>query len=151
MNNNDSFILDAGSYGSLDVGNNATVILTGGIYAFSEWSIGNNVHILIQAPVDIWIAGRLDSGPNGSLSSDPASALTAKDIHLIVTGQNGDDGSLAATPVAVEFNNNYTITASVYAPNGTLEIKNNGNATGAFIGKWVTIGNNATFALDSGW
>ena len=151
VNNNDSLTLDAGSYGSLDVGNNATVILTGGIYAFSEWSIGNNVHILIQAPVDIWIAGRLDSGPNGSLSSDPASALTAKDIHLIVTGQNGDDGSLAATPVAVEFNNNYTITASVYAPNGTLEIKNNGNATGAFIGKWVTIGNNATFALDSGW
>ena len=71
VNNNDSLTLDAGSYGSLDVGNNATVILTGGIYAFSEWSIGNNVHILIQAPVDIWIAGRLDSGPNGSLSSGP--------------------------------------------------------------------------------
>jgi hypothetical protein len=151
VNNNGSLTLDAGSYGQLEAGKNVTVTLTGGVYDFSEWNIDNNAHILVQAPVEIHIAGRLYFGMNSILSPDPASGLTAKDIRIFVTGQNGDDGSLGATPPAAEFGNYAILAASVFVPNGTLVVDNNVTATGAFLGKWVTASKNTIFTLDSGW
>jgi hypothetical protein len=151
ISNNGSLTLDAGNYGQLQTGQNVTVTLTGGTYNFSDWAIGNNAHLFAQAPVEIHIAGRLVIGKNSSLSPDPASGLTAKEIHILVTGQNGNDGSLGTTPLAVEFGNYSTLAASVFVPNGTLSIDNDTNASGAFLGKWVMVGNNTTLTLDSGW
>ena len=85
------------------------------------------------------------------MQPDPASGLTAADIRFIVTGQNGNTGAIEETPAAVNFGNNTTITASVYAPNGTLNIGQNAHATGAFLARWVTIANNVTLTLESGW
>ena len=70
---------------------------------------------------------------------------------ITVSGQNGDSGGLGATPKAAEFGNNFTLVGSIFVPNGTLSFKNNLIATGAFLGKWVSIGNNATLTLESGW
>ena len=151
IGNNGSQTLDAGSYGALIAGNDASIVLSGGNYDFAEWVMGNNVHVTVQASAEIRIAGRLKFGSNGILSPDPASSLKAGDIRMIVTGQNGDDGSLGATPVAVQFGNNNKTTANVYAPNGTLALQNNVICTGAFIGRWVSVGNNASLTLESGW
>jgi Concanavalin A-like lectin/glucanases superfamily/Bacterial TSP3 repeat len=149
--NNGSQILDAGSYASLTVGNNGSLTLSGGTYDFSQWSLGNNVKIIVQAAAEIHIAGRLSAGQNDSLAPDPASGLSAADVRIFVTGQNGDSGELGATPFAADFGNNLTFDASIFVPNGTLSIKNNLKATGALIGKWVEIGNNASLTLQSGW
>ena len=143
--------LNAGSYAALNVGNNGRLILTGGTYDFSEWSLGNNARIIVQAPVEIHIAGRVSVGQNGNVAPDPASGLTAADIRIVVTGQNGDTGELGSTPQAAAFGNNLTLVASLFVPNGALSINNNGKLTGALIGKWVSIGNNATLTLGSGW
>ena len=43
------------------------------------------------------------------------------------------------------------IRANVYAPNGTIWIKNDSSATGAFIGKQVRIGDGVRLTLDSGF
>jgi hypothetical protein len=143
--------LDAGSFGVLQAGKGATVILTGGQYDFSAWDIGDNANIVVQAPVEIRIAGKLNIGKDVSLSPDPTSGLTASAVHFFVTGQNGDTGDLGATPAAAEFGNNDIIAASIYVPNGTLNIGNDTQASGAFLGKWVSVGNNTTLTLDSGW
>ena len=46
---NGNLTLDAGSYGLLQAGKGATVILTGGQYDFSAWDIGDNANIIVQA------------------------------------------------------------------------------------------------------
>jgi hypothetical protein len=147
----DSVVVDAGSYGSLQAGKGATVILTGGQYDFSAWDIGDNANIVVQAPVEIRIAGQLNVGSDVNLSPDPTSGLTASAVHFFVTGQNGDTGDLGATPAAAAFGNNDILAASIFVPNGTLNIGKDTQASGAFLGKWVTIGNNTTLTLDSGW
>jgi hypothetical protein len=43
------------------------------------------------------------------------------------------------------------LNANVYAPNGTLWIRERSTATGAFFGKWVEIGQNVTLTRDNGW
>jgi hypothetical protein len=148
---NGSLTLDAGSYGSLQAGKGATVILTGSQYDFSAWDIGDNANIVVQAPVEIRIAGQLNVGSDVNLSPDPTSGLTASAVHFFVTGQNGDTGDLGATPAAAAFGNNDILAASIFVPNGTLNIGKDTQASGAFLGKWVTIGNNTTLTLDSGW
>lgn len=148
---NGNLTLDAGSYGKLETDKNATIILTGGQYDFSAWDIGDNADIIVQAPVEIRIAGKLNFGSDVNLSPYQGSGLTTADLHFFVTGQNGNTGDLGATPAAAEFGNNDTLVASVFVPNGTLSMGKDTQASGAFLGKWVTIGNNTTLTLDSGW
>ncbi|HUJ80151.1 MAG TPA: Ig-like domain-containing protein, partial [Nitrospiria bacterium] len=71
----------------------------------------------------------------------PAAAdVAASDILIIATGINGGSGSMDATPKAIEIGMRNVINANIYAPNGTLLIKQGSTATGAFWGQWVVIG-----------
>jgi hypothetical protein len=152
LGQNESLTLAAGSYGQLKAKKGAVITLTGGIYNFSEWDLGQNVTVIIEAPAEIRIMGRLQIGKNGSIG--PAANVTdldASDIFIYVLGVNGNNGNLNTSPKAAQFGLNNSIYANVFVPNGTLYIRQNSEATGSFFGKWVVIGQNVTLTQDSGW
>jgi RHS repeat-associated protein len=144
--------LDAGSYGLLKARLGSTVTFTGGIYDFSEWDVGENVQLHFQAPSQIRIAGKLAVDQGSYLGPEPGSSgLDARDIVIYVTGINGSSGGLGATPKAAKFGISTSVDANVYAPNGTLWLRQNGQFTGAFLGRWVDLGIGATAENLSQW
>ena len=97
----------------------------------------------------VW-SGKLDIGADSFVGPATGSEVTAQDIFIYVLGVNGNTGNIGATPKAAKFGIRATLFANVYTPNGTLWIREHSTATGAFFGKWVTIGQNVMLALDNG-
>jgi len=145
-------VLEAGSYGSLDVDKDAAIIFTGGVYNFTEWEIKKNANLFFETPSEIRISGRIqvDKGSYIGPALD-AQEISAPDIVIYILGTNGKNGYLGASPKAAVLGLDSKIFANIYVPNGTLHIRHGSEATGAFLGKWVLIGNDVTLILGSGW
>lgn len=145
--------LPAGDYGLLTANNSSAVTFEGGVYTFTSWDIKQNVNLYFSAPSEIRIAEKLSTeqgtyiGPGGTCSPCPG----ARDILIIVTGINGTTGAIGATPKAIDIGQNNTLVANVYAPNGTLNLKQGTVATGAFLARWVDVGPNVELTLASGY
>jgi hypothetical protein len=151
LKKNSTLTLDAGSYGKLETKKGAVITLTGGVYHFSEWSLGDDVKVYFAAPTEIRIAGKLDMGSDAFIGPAAGTNLVAHDILIYVMGENGKKGKINNSPKAANFGMKTTLIANVYTPNGTLWIHERSTATGAFFGKWVEIGQNVTLTLDNGW
>jgi hypothetical protein len=137
----------AGSYGAFTANQFAVITLTGGVYQFASWSIGQYVRIVFTAPTEVRIAGRLAVDQFANIG--PATAgLRARDIVLFVAGINGATGTLSATPRAAAIGQYTTLAANVVVPNGTLQTQQFVNMTGAFFGRWVQIGQYSRLSLD---
>ncbi len=148
---NGALTLTAGDYGELRVRSKAVITFTGGVYTFSAWDIGEDVKLYFTAATEIRIAGRLDTDAKTYVGPAPnTTGLTAAEITFIVTGQNGHNGNINAGPKAAEFGERNVVVANVYAPNGTVWLRERTVATGAFIGKWVVIGGKVELTLMSG-
>ena len=80
-------------------------------------------------------------GPHAS-----APSLQASQIIFYVEGTDGGGG---LAPTAVEIGVNNTVSANIYAPNGTVVLKANTIATGAFFGKQVQISEHVEVTLKS--
>ncbi|MBL8109079.1 MAG: hypothetical protein JNJ96_05385 [Anaerolineales bacterium] len=143
--------LNAGNYGKLEAKKGSIITFTGGVYHFSEWTLGDNVKVYFAAPTEIRIAGKLDIGTDAFVGPANGSNVTAHEIFIYVLGVNGNNSNIGATPKAAKFGMRNTIFANVYTPNGTLWIREHSTATGAFFGKWVMIGQNVTLTLDNDW
>ncbi|MBN2500061.1 MAG: ExeM/NucH family extracellular endonuclease [Anaerolineales bacterium] len=138
--------LPPGDYGKLSVFKDATVVLTGGDYTFESWVISMKGEVVFQAPSNVNVAGHIYTGDRVYIGpAASASGVTAADIRIIATGP--DQGGLKAT----HFGDRNEIVANVYVPNGLLWIGSRSQATGAFIGKVVLIGDRVTLEHDSGW
>ena len=148
---NGTSTLDAGHYGILDAKKGAIITFTGGVYHFSQWKLGDHVKVYFLAPTEIRIAGKLDSGTDSFVGPATGYDVTARGIFIYVLGINGNTGNVGATPKAAKFGIRAELMVNVYAPNGTLWIRTRSTATGAFFGKWVTIGEDVTVTLDTGW
>lgn len=151
LKKNAELSLDAGSYGKLETKKDAVITFTGGVYHFTEWLLGDNVKVYFTAPTEIRIAGKLDIGSDAYIGPASGSGVTAHEIFIYVLGENGNTGRIGATPKAAKFGSENTLFANVYVPNGTLWIREHSTVTGAFFGRWVTIGENVTLTLDNGW
>jgi Tol biopolymer transport system component len=150
VSTNGSQTLAAGSYGALTSQSGATISFSGGVYEFQSWDIGVNADLYFSAPSEIRIAGRLNTSQNSFIGPLPSvSELYAHDIVFYVGGQNGSSGNLGGSPKAVQIGVDNTWQANVYAPNGTIWLKQNTEATGAFIGRWVNVGVGVRLTLDS--
>jgi hypothetical protein len=144
---NGTLTLDAGDYGDLIAHNNSTVTFNGGIYTFTKWDVWQRVKIYFAAPTEIRIADKMDTDQNTFVGPAPsASGLTARDIRIIVMGINGGSGTVAG-----EIGTSNTVIANIYVPNGTLWIRSNAKATGAFIARWVHIAQSVELILESGF
>jgi len=145
--------LDSGSYGEITVKKNATLILTGDTYHFESIDLGDSggSQVLFQVPTDVIINSRLGPGLNAYIGPETGSGITAADIRIYVNGINGSTGNLGATPKAAQIGYNNTLQANIYAPNGTLLIKQGTVAEGAFIAKDVQVGLSVQVTLNSGF
>ncbi|WP_342348104.1 PKD domain-containing protein [uncultured Nitrospira sp.] len=144
--------LQAGRYGRLKVRPGAIVTLSGGLYHFQEWDIREEAQVLATKAVEIRVAGQIDTRRHTVVGPAPgAVTLTAADVLIISTGINGRTGSIDDTPEAVKFGEGSKVRAKVYAPKGLLRVKAESRATGAFVGKWVRMGNHTTIALEGGF
>ena len=132
--------LSPGSYGDILVRRNGKLTLTGGVYHLGSLNTGDNVQILFQAPSEVRIAGRFDTDQGTSVGPEDTTSLSANQIVFYIGGINGSNGNLGATPKAAQIGLSNTVKANFYVPNGTLWIRQNSKATGAFIGKDVDVG-----------
>ncbi len=147
---NGGAMLEAGSYGRLKVNRGGSLILTGGIYHFTEWDIIANAEIFAAAPVDIRVNGRLRTRNGVTIMPTASSGLTAKDIRIFINGNNEGD-TRDGRPYAAHFGNDNTLAINIYAPNGSVKLGQRNTATGAYIGRWAQVGKNSTLSLDSGF
>jgi hypothetical protein len=137
---NGALTLGPGAYGDVMVRRNATVTFTGGIYHLQSLTTGDNVQFLLQAPSEVRIGGKFDTGQGSYVGAQDTTTLTADQIIFYVAGINGTNGNLGATPKAAKIGIGNTVKASFFVPNGTLWIRQNSEAQGQFIGKDVDVG-----------
>jgi hypothetical protein len=105
------------------------------------------------------IAGELSAGSKSQLRLDQSVAgLKASDMRIYVAANDGscrhsslsdDDGGFGQA--AVHIGPQSVVQANIYAANGTVWMQAKTQATGAFIGVHVRIGQGVTLTLDSAW
>ncbi|MCA9501015.1 MAG: hypothetical protein KC588_17605, partial [Nitrospira sp.] len=144
--------LQAGRYGRLKARPGAIVTLSGGLYHFQEWDIREEAQVLATKAVEIRVKGQINTRRQTVVGPAPdATTLTAADILIIGIGINGTTGAIDDTPEAVKFGEGSKVRAKVYAPNGLLRVRAESRATGAFVGKWVRMGNYSLITLEGGF
>lgn len=144
--------LNADTYGQLQVQQKATVTFSGGVYNFTAWDIGQEAALYFEAPTEIRIAGRLLVNQKTYLGPAPgATGLDARNIVIYVTGQNGSGGGINENPKAAELGQKDVVIANVYAPNGTLWLKQENQVTGGLIGRWIVAEQKTNLTLQSAW
>jgi uncharacterized repeat protein (TIGR01451 family) len=148
---NQTLTLAPGSYRKITVKTKGTLILSGGIYHVSSLDIRQEARLFFLAPSEVRVKNELDTDAKTVIGPDPSvPALQASQIIFYVEGgddNGGGDENLATT--AVQIGERNTVTANVYAPNGTVWLKANTTATGAFIGKQAKIGERVELTLKS--
>ena len=145
----ESRVLEAGTYGEIKVKQKGTVIFSGGVYNIRNLDAGNGTDLFFQTASEIRVSEKLSVDENSYLGPQPDSGLTAAEIIFYVNGINGNSGNLGATPRAAKLGLSCDVMANFYVPNGTLWIRQNTVAVGAFLAKDVLVGIGTSLTLDS--
>ncbi len=134
--------LSPGSFGTLT--DDGQVFLNPGTYSFASVTLGNNAQLIAQPNgfTSVLIAGTLSTGTFAQIQpvGQPANALT-----ISVSGSDGTGGP------AVSLGANTQVISLLAAPNGTVSLSNNVQATGAYSGLNCTAGNNVVLNFQSGF
>jgi RHS repeat-associated protein len=139
-----TLVLSAGDYATLKLKQGTqgspTVVKLDGTYNLHTLDMGLNTRVECTAACEVRIKGKLLGDQNGYIGPAAGAALTAKDVKIFVEGINGSNGNLGATPKAAKIGLSNEVRAHIYAPNGTLLVKQSSVVHGVLIGKWVQIG-----------
>lgn len=122
--------LAPGNYAKLKLGQNRSLVLTGGIYHFSDVDLGQKSSLTCAASCLILVSGKLDIGQKAivkPVSGDP------NDLVFHVKGGGHPNCPAARLEQKVES------IANIYAANGLLDIGQHVETTGVLIGKWIKI------------
>ena len=138
--------LAPGSYGQLTLHGKAIVTFSGGTYTFSGLELKPGATVRFAAATTIRVAGAVSIGNNSSLAPAAGSGVTPHHVVLYAVGQ---DGAPKKNDRVLDIGSHVTIGLNGYAPNGTLVIGSHTQATGAFIGKRVTVDDHVTLTRDS--
>jgi hypothetical protein len=144
---NQTMTLVAGAYHGITISSGATLILTGGVYQIETLDIRQNAHLYFTAASEVRVNNEMDTDSGSFIGPAPsAPSLQASQIIFYVAGV--DDGT-GLTPSAADIGQNNTILANIYAPNGTVRLRSDTIATGAFIGGHAIIGERVELHLKS--
>lgn len=142
--------LAPGKYGTVKIGNNATLKLFGGIYHFKDLTLTAKSSLQCLAPSEVRIKKRASSGPEAYIGPLKSSkTLKAKDVKLYIAGNNGSPRDLLSLPTAAEIGVDNVVKANMIVPNGTLKIQPKSELTGSFMGKGVIVGVGTKVNIDS--
>ena len=158
-----------GPVGQVKVKQKANLIFTGGTYHIHSLEAEPKARIFFQAPTTLLIADKLSLGQKSFFGPMDGSGLDAGDIRVYVAGVNGklkkrkgrdddddgddddDDGKFKAGPKAAKVGVQAKCQANIYAPNGTIHLRQKSQSTGAFISRDLILGVQAQVTLLSGW
>lgn len=146
---NDSIALSAGAYRDLVVRAKGKILFTGGNYNIRSIDSRDNSQLLFAAASELRIADKFDSDLKVYIGPQAGAGVEASDIIFYVAGVNGSSGNLGATPKAAQIGINNTVAANFYVANGTLWLRQNTEAVGAFWGKEVIVGEDVQVSLNS--
>ena len=138
--------LGPGTYGTLRVSNNASVTLAGGTYNFTGVELKSGAIVRFSGAATVRVSGRVLIGNGSSVGPAPASGITAFDVVWYATGVDGPPKKPAN---AFDIGSNATVSLNAFAPNGTTTIGSYAVATGAFLGKRVSVGSNVVLNENS--
>jgi len=129
----------AGSYRDVRIGRGSVLQLYGGAYTARSLRIGRNARVVCATDCRIGVAGpvRLRRGA-GLGASSPTRANTAR-VDIAATGP------LPAFLARSQAN----VTATIFAPTGDIVLGPLGSYRGAFVGRTVAVGPQATVRGDS--
>ncbi|MDO8636698.1 MAG: Ig domain-containing protein, partial [Dehalococcoidia bacterium] len=156
-----SVTLAAGAYRKITVQNGGTLILTGGLYQVSALDIRTETKVLFKAKSEVRVKNEMDSDAKTYIGPDPSLPnLKAHDIVFYIGGADDkgrkhdddhdkDKKDEEVSPTVVQIGVKNILLANIYAPNGTVWLKEETKGTGAFIGKQVRIGEKAELKLDN--
>ncbi|HKV10608.1 MAG TPA: hypothetical protein VJ725_20875, partial [Thermoanaerobaculia bacterium] len=141
--------LAAGSYRDLIVGRKGTVTFTGGTYHFRTVQIDREAKLYFSAASTVRVQQKMSLLQTSTLKPATGATIDASDIVFHIAGSNGTTGTLAATPKTVEIGVDNVIWANIYAPNGTIWMKDRTQVRGVLLGKDVQLGPDVQVTLDS--
>lgn len=127
---------------NLTVGNNQTVTLDPGTYAFNRVDVGSNGKLAVNGPVTIYMTDQFkaQSGAVINTSQIPGNLM-------IFSSYNGTDGS--GTDAMMMASGSGEFYAGIYALNGEVEFNNGGwQIYGAIVAKKIDIENGSLFHFD---
>lgn len=144
---NSTVTLAPGSYRNVTVNNKGTLKLTGGLYQVSSLDIRQEANIFCLAQTEVRVKIEMDTDAKAFIGPDASvPSLQASQIIFYVEGADGGGG---LSPTAVQIGERNTVVANIYAVNGTVVLKANTIATGAFFGKQAQIGERVELTLKS--
>lgn len=143
--------LDPGNYGDLFVNTGGKVVLSGGIYNFKSIELRRAAKLRFASASEVRLSGKLYTKSEVIIGPRTNAEITPSDIVFYIAGINGDTGELEAEPKAARIGTKSSVKANIYVPNGTLHIKSDCIAKGAFFAKDVKIGQRVVIKLYSAW
>lgn len=142
-----SQILAPGEYGDVVLGEGATLELTGGVYDVRSITMTEpDASLLFGGPTEVRVAEDVETRQRAVVGPADGSGVAPSEIVFYVAGADAPGGS---RPEAVSIDQDNTIGANFYAPNGTLRIGQRTQATGAFLGLHVRIDRDSEVSLDT--
>ena len=133
-------VASAGQFATVSVGTGGKLRLNAGRYDVGSVSVGTGARIEALGPVQIRIAGRLSTSTGAFIGAASGTTLTARDLRIEISGQNGTTGALTATPPAASLGTGNVVTALILVPNGSLVMGTGIVATGAFMARDIDVG-----------
>ncbi len=144
-----SATLVQGSYGEVKVRNNGTLILVGGVYHFQSIQLGKNANLYFQDVSELIVNSYFRTQAGSMVVPEANSSIEANKILIYINGEDEPNKKGNRLVKTVKLGNHSLIKANVFAPNGSIAIRHDSAAEGAFIGKTVLIGKNVTVSLNS--
>jgi hypothetical protein len=138
--------LSSGNYRNLVVQPGATLTMQGGTYNFYSISIKSGAKMFFAAASTVRVKDVASADIDTAIEPADGSGVKASSIVFYIAGK---DAANNPSSKAVVLGPGAKIAANIFVPNGTLWMKNNTVAQGAFIGKEQIIGKNVKVTLAS--
>ncbi|HJX63208.1 MAG TPA: hypothetical protein VJ860_04570 [Polyangia bacterium] len=129
-----------GQFAAVSVGTGGKLRLNSGRYDVSNVTVGTGARIEALGSVQIRVANRMSTSSGSFIGAASGTTLSARDLRIEISGQNGTTGALGATPPAASLGTGNVVTALILVPNGTLVMGTGITATGAFMARDIDVG-----------
>jgi hypothetical protein len=129
-------ILGRGDYAALVVGKDATLRLGGGPYAFSSITTERGGSIIFDGPGELHVNGPIVLGQGSTIGAGPGLFTKHKMIFAHADVSIGKESSISAT---------------IFAPNGTIDTGESLTLLGSFVARDIHVGRSSTLTLRSGF
>ena len=146
--------LAPGTYGNVRLEHCSELTLTAGTYNFKSLRMTGKSKVYFTGPAKIHIRYGIYAQDGSYFGTRPDLSISPGDIVVHVQGMNSEGpqgNNYGGGFSAVDFGSCSRVLGTLYAPNGTISLKQGTQAAGSFFGRDVVIGASTTVRLASGF